>query len=129
MTPDQITQLVGKRYELGADGPDAFDCRGLLLHCQRTYFGHALPNLPFGQDMRKLFAEKLDSGIWEQVDRPVHGDGVILRGGDHPHVGIWLTCDGAGVLHALEGVGVIWTREHKLRLMGFSRRRYIRFHD
>lgn len=129
MTPEQVTSLVGKRYELGADGPDAYDCRGLLLHCQRKYFGHALPDLPFGNAMRDLFADKLAAGTWEQVEVPQHGDAVLLRGGDHPHVGVWLTSVGTGALHALDGVGVIWTPENQLRLMGFSRRRYFRFHD
>jgi len=129
LTPAQISALVGKRYELGADGPDAYDCRGLLLHCQRTYFGKALPDLPMGHEMRDLFAEQLASGAWEQVEQPRHGDAVLLRGGDHPHVGVWLVCDGAaGVLHALEGVGVIWSPQPTLRMLGFSRVRYIRFH-
>lgn len=128
MTPEQITGLVGKRYALGADGPDAYDCRGLLLHCQRTFFGKPLPELPMGQGMRDLFGEKLASGAWEQVERPEHGDAALLRGGDYPHVGIWLTCVGPGVLHALDGVGVIWSPQNTLRLLGFSRIRFIRFH-
>lgn len=129
MTPEQATSLVGKRYELGADGPDAYDCRGLLLHCQRVYFGKPLPELPMGHEMRDLFADQLASGAWEQVDRPRHGDAALLRGGDHPHVGVWLVLDGvSGVLHALEGVGVIWSPASMLRMLGFSRVRYIRFH-
>ena len=129
MTPEQVTALIGKRYELGADGPDAYDCRGLLLHCQRQYFDKPLPDLPMGHAMRDLFGERLAAGVWEQVAVPTHGDAALLRGGDHPHVGIYLVLDEPGVLHALDGVGVIWSPAHTLRLMGFSRTTYVRFHE
>jgi cell wall-associated NlpC family hydrolase len=129
MTPEQVSSLIGRRYELGADGPESYDCRGLLLHCQRAFFGKALPDLPMGQAMRDLFGEQLDSGHWEQVDQPSHGDAALLRGGDHPHVGVYLALDEPGVLYALEGVGVIWSPKRTWRLLGFSRVRYIRFHD
>ena len=62
------------------------------------------------------------------IARPEHGDAALLRGGDHPHVGVYLVLDEPGVLHALDGVGVIWSPLHTLRLLGFSRLRYIRFH-
>lgn len=129
MTPEQVTALIGKRYELGGDGPDAYDCRGLLLHCQRQYFGKPLPDLPMGHAMRDLFGAQLASGMWEQVSSPRHGDAALLRGGDHPHVGVHLMLDEPGVLHALDGVGVIWSPFHTLRLLGFSRVTYVRFHD
>ena len=80
-------------------------------------------------EMRDLFANRLQAGAWQQVETPEHGDAALLRGGDHPHVGIWLTCAGPGVLHALDGVGVIWSPQATLRLLGFSRVRYIRFRD
>ena len=79
--------------------------------------------------MRDLFEERLASGIWEPVHVPEHGDAALLRGGDHPHVGIYLVCDEPGVLHALDGVGVVWSPLPTLRLLGFSRVSYIRFHD
>lgn len=128
MTPEQVRSLVGRRYELGADGPDSYDCRGLLLHCQRQYFGKPLPDLPMGTAMRDLFEDRLAAGAWEPVPRPEHGDAALLRGGEHPHVGVYLVLDEPGVLHALDGVGVIWSPLHTLRLLGFSRLRYIRFH-
>lgn len=124
-----MQRLIGIRYELGADGPDSYDCRGLLLHCQRTFFGKDLPPLPMGAEMRDLFADRLHAGAWQHVEVPEHGDAALLRGGDHPHVGVWLTCDGPGVLHALDGVGVIWSPQATLRLLGFSRIRFIRFHQ
>ena len=43
MTPDDMQSLIGLWYELGADGPDSYDCRGLLLDCQRACFGKDLP--------------------------------------------------------------------------------------
>lgn len=128
MSPDEITSLIGRPYALGADGPECFDCRGLLLYCQRRFFGKTLPILPMGLAMREVYAEQVQAGHWQSVAMPEHGDAVLLRGGDHPHVGLWLTCIGPGVLHALEGVGVVWSPATTLRLMGYSRLRFVRFH-
>ena len=126
MTPLDIAGLIGRPYALGADGPECFDCRGLLLYCQRRFFGKTLPALPLGLAMREVFAGQLQAGHWALVQSPAHGDGVLLRGGDHPHVGIWLTCTGPGVLHALEGIGVVWSPAATLRLMSYSRLRFVR---
>jgi hypothetical protein len=75
-----------------------------------------------------MYQERMTSHAWEIICAPEHGAGVLMRGGDDPHVGIWLECDGGGVLHAMERVGVIWTPRQTLRLIGFSRLKYYRFH-
>lgn len=131
MTPAQVNAYCGKPYKLGAMGPNEFDCRGLMVHIERTYYAHNLPNLPDGEAMRSMYAKRLESGIWQLVDTPKDGDGAILRGGDMPHVGVYLelTPTEKGVIHSLEGVGVIFTHKHRLRTLGFSRVQYIRFFE
>lgn len=131
MTAEIVNKYIGKDYEFGAHGPDSFDCRGLLVTIQRDEFGKDFPDLPNGDEMRALYAGRLLDGLWTLVDVPRHGDGAILRGGDQPHVGVYLTvAEGdTGVVHALEGVGVVWTNTFNLRRQGFTRVQYIRFHE
>lgn len=129
MTPAQINQYIGLPWVAGGRGPDAFDCWGLLRYLQREHFGRGLPEIPeFGDTARAMYQVQMSSGAWEIVAQPEHGAGVLMRGGDDPHVGVWLDCEGGGVLHAMERVGVIWTPYRSLRLIGFSRLKYYRFH-
>ncbi len=117
------------RWEQGRRGPDTWDCWGLLRHIEREHFGRDLPEIPaIPADTRTLYQHRLSTGEWEFVDVPAHGDGVLLRGGDHPHVGVWLDIGQGGVLHALSGIGVIWTVKSALRLAGYSRIKFHRFH-
>ncbi|WP_205169122.1 NlpC/P60 family protein [Burkholderia sp. LMG 13014] len=130
MTPADINQYVGLRWAAGARGPDAFDCWGLLRHLQAEHFGISIPDVPgFGEAARDLYHERMSSHAWEIVSFPFHGAGVLMRGGDDPHVGVWLDLEGGGVLHSMEGVGVIWSSRASLRMLSFSRMKFYRFHD
>lgn len=129
MTPADVRPYLGLPYRLGADGPDAFDCRGLVRVVLRKHFGRAVPPLPLGTDLGALWASSVASGMWETVDHPAPGDGVVMRGGDDPHVGVYLEAGEAGVLHAYEASGqVVWTPMDRLRLTGFSRLSFVRCH-
>lgn len=129
MTPQEINQYVGLRWESGARGPDAYDCWGLLRHVQGRHFGKQIPDVPeFGYMAREMHLQRMLSGEWELVESAFHGAGVLMRGGDDPHVGVWLTLEGGGVLHAMERVGVIWSPSASLRMLGFSRLKFYRFH-
>ena len=75
-----------------------------------------------------MYARKMRSGEWEIADSPAHGDGVLLRDGNDPHVGIYLDLDGGGVLHALEGKGVVFTALRDLNFLGFARPTFYRIH-
>jgi cell wall-associated NlpC family hydrolase len=129
MTLDEVRSYLGKPYVAGADGPDAFDCRGLVCWILRHHFSRDVPNLPIGPQLGDLWSESITSGAWETVDLPKHGDAVVLRGGADPHVGVYLEVPSPGVLHAWEGVGqVVWTPIDRLRFAGFSRRTFVRCH-
>lgn len=125
MRPLDIASYVGKPYRLGAEGPDAYDCRGLVRAVMRSHFGVLLPELL--TDPASVLTEQVSSGAWSQMANPVHGDGVIMRDGNDPQVGIYLEAPAPGVLHAWEGAGqVVWTLMDRLRLIGFSRCTFVR---
>lgn len=129
MKAEQALPYIGLPWKAGATGPDAYDCWGLLRHVQLKYFGIILPEIVVGDaaTCREMFNEKINNHDWVLVQYPQHGDGVLLRGGNEPHVGIWLDIDGGGILHALEGVGVVFNNPRGLPGMGFGRATYYHF--
>lgn len=129
MNADQVNVYIGMDYEAGSFGPTTFNCWGLLHHIQNTYFGVNLPIAPIGDAVAclDLFESGVHGGLWSKLEQPEHGAGALLRGGNSPHVGIYLDIDGGGILHALENVGVIFTPVWQLRKMQFGRTTYYRF--
>lgn len=128
MTADDANRYIGLAWELGARGPLAYDCWGLLLHCRAQYFGGGIPDVAFGDAARQMYAHKMRSGEWEIVPMPEHGDGVLLRDGNDPHVGVYLDLDGGGVLHAMEGHGVVFSAMRDLNFLGYARPTFYRIH-
>lgn len=118
MTDAEIATYIGLPYEHGAYGPDSFNCWGLLSFVERRHFGVIMPlvDLDDANDCTSMFRGKLSSGEWRYAEEPGDGDAALLRGGTAPHVGIYVN---GGVLHAMEGIGVIWTPLSKLRNIGF----------
>lgn len=129
MTPAQVIPYIGLPWKSGAEGPDAYNCWGLLRHIELTYFGVLLPNIVVGDvfGCRDMFEEKVHNQEWVPVAIPQHGDGALLRGGNEPHVGVYLDLDGGGILHAMENIGVVFTHSRSLPALGFGRTTYYRF--
>lgn len=106
-----VTELIGCRYAAGGDGPDEFDCYGLLRYVRSHYFGLATP-LGGGVVTRRDFSlagtrsiqRAAAGGEWQRVEAPgAAGDCVLLghRSTASPtHVGVALP---HGVLHAFGG--------------------------
>lgn len=128
MTPQQAGHYIGTPWVLGAEGPEAYDCWGLLRHVEREYFNVDMPQITSFEmvDAASMFQEKVESGAWVQNAFPQHGDGALLREGNEPHVGIYLDIDGGGILQSIRGVGVVFTPLRNLRTMGYSRVKYYR---
>lgn len=83
---DTLRDLVGLPYRLGAAGPDAVDCWGLLrLACRRLH-GVELPDLQ-GHDPAQVALAARAQG-WRRVDA------TALRTGDAVHMR-----NAAGLLH------------------------------
>lgn len=89
---------VGDRYALGATGPRAFDCSGLVVYAYKRATGKTLPRTSYAQIDALTQVRKRDRRI---------GDVVFFRGGGH--VGIYVGRN--RIVHALNpGAGVRYDR-------------------
>lgn len=130
MNAEQAIPLIGIPYKIDGMTPEGFNCWGLIYYVRKNFFDVALPLIPIGDDetCRDVFKAKVNAGHWEAVAIPGHGDPVLMRDGNASHVGIYLDLDGGGILHSLEGVGVVFTKMVHLRSLGFSRSVFYRIH-
>ena len=106
-------ELIGRPWEAGGRGPDAFDCWGLVRWCWGRHFAIEVPEIPVdAANLRAVlsgFRHHPERRRWQAVERSCEGDGVLMRQSRHPvHVGIWLAVDGGGVLHAARDIGVVF---------------------
>lgn len=89
---------VGDRYILGATGPRAFDCSGLVVYSYKRATGKTLPRTSYAQIGALTHVRKRDRRV---------GDVVFFRGGGH--VGIYIGHN--RIVHALNpGAGVRYDR-------------------
>lgn len=58
---------------------------------------------------------------WQAVQTPAEGDGVLMGIGTRPcHVGLWINPDATGgVLHSVEGAGVIYSPGLRVQGIGY----------
>jgi cell wall-associated NlpC family hydrolase len=126
-----FSDYVGIPYKEGGDTLAGFNCWGLLRHIQEVHFGVIIPEVPISDPIASAewFRNCCQGGNIEQVQFPFHGCPVLLRGGDLPHVGVYLDLDGGGVIHALEEAGVIFTPRHELRRAGYTRVKFYKYSD
>jgi len=131
MTPEQVENYLGIPYKEGGMGPDSYNCWGLLRHIQTTYFDTNMPIAPIGDAERcqQMFKDHVEASVWAVDEVPQHGYGALMRGGNNPHVGVYLEFDGGGILHALEGVGVVFTPITDLGFHGYARVTYYRLNN
>lgn len=130
MNAAQAQEYIGLPWASDGVGPDAYNCWNLLRHLLDEYFNRHLPEAPVGDEeaCRLIHAECIANGSWEVVQFPQHGDAVLMKDGSNPHVGLYLDIDGGGILHSMEGVGVVFTPLQSLRRVGFGRVKYYRIH-
>lgn len=103
-----IAALIGKPYKRGATGPDSFDCEGLARHIQRECFGKELPTVPDAIFKRRMV---------KRIRYPVHGSIVFTGAGNFDrHIGVYLAISGGGIIHVMEGIGVIFDSLHAFHL-------------
>lgn len=104
---------LGKPWRIGADGPDAYDCWGLIRAVLRTRAGIELQPIVFA-DVRELitaFAAHPEHAHWTRVEEPRELDAVLMSQARHPiHVGLWVGADGGRVLHACRPAVVVQDR-------------------
>jgi len=124
--------VIGKAYELGEEGPGAYDCWSLFRLAQRELFGRETPRvvLPKGTSLDGIasaLASHPGRALWRPVPGPVHGGGVELMSVRTPlHVGLWLEVDRGQLLHCAAPAGVQLNTLPELRALGW---RILGFHD
>jgi cell wall-associated NlpC family hydrolase len=118
--------LIGKPWQSGHQGPDAFDCWGLLVWVYQQRYGIELPRIAVAEgsvrEQVRAFHAHPERAHWQNIEKPEEGDALLLRQSRHPiHVGIWIDANGeAGVLHALQGSGVVFQNLNSLQISGWS---------
>lgn len=126
-------ELVGKPWRAAANGPDAFDCWGLVVYVRRALFGNDLPDVarpPVALSLpeaRAAFASATKPLGWYQIERPAHGAVAIIGTSGVPsHAGIYLAIPPAAgnVLHCDEAMGVRFESESTLSGRGWSKFRW-----
>lgn len=95
--------LIGKPWLSCAEGPDAFDCWGLVRWVFEHRHGVSMPRLALNRtdNVPALIAAASVSG-WRPVSGPPAVDDIVLmRGRQGRHVGVMIFANGRlGVLHA-----------------------------
>ena len=105
------------------------DCWNFARRVWQERFGWAVPlvdiDVSDARAARHALAAQPIGDTWAQVDRPVEGDAVLMAMGARPcHVGVWIEPEsGPGVLHSVDGAGVIFNPQDRLvyRIVGFWR--------
>jgi len=125
-------ELIGRPWQAGGRGAQAFDCWGLVRFCWRERFGIEVPEIPVdAADLRRVldtFRDHPERRRWRLVAEPREGDAVLMRQSRHPvHVGLWLDVDGGGVLHTARGIGVTFQHPRDLDLQGWRIEGFYRF--
>lgn len=119
-------QYIGQPWEPGSN-----DCWAFARRVWREQFGWIVPAVDVDAhnrlaSTRAMQAPSMYQG-WETAPGPSEGAAVVMGKGRHPaHVGIWTTADGGGVLHSVQGVGVIFTPLPALAAMGLKVLAYYR---
>lgn len=122
------SNYIGKPWQAGARGPQAYDCYGLAVAVQRDHYRRDLP-LVEGVDAsdRRAVAVALaipaNRGGWAEIPAAQRQDGdlVLMAHARHPaHIGIWLAVDGGGILHCVRGPGVVFSKASTLASAGWG---------
>jgi cell wall-associated NlpC family hydrolase len=109
---------VGKPWQLGAEGPDAFDCWGLARWVQREHYARELPQLRVaalrtsaGPEQTLALLELMRHSGWSRLTAWLameDGDLLRMQSTDGPHIGVVVrrSSSAVSVLQSVGGVDV-----------------------
>jgi len=116
---------IGRPWQSGGQGPESYDCWGLVRAIYRSRYGLELPAVAVDADrplaVRHAVAAGAAEKLWRAVtiDELEEGDVVVMSQALQPdHVGLWL--DSGGVLHCARHVGVCFQRPSQLCVHGWN---------
>ena len=118
--------LIGLPWEVGAQGPDAYNCFGLVREAVRRALGVEMPLVDVedgSADNVQAIKRAADAGGWRLVGglAPAEHDIVLMHGPDGRHVGFMVRADGRLLLlHSMEGAGVVAQPLHDVAAAGFQ---------
>lgn len=122
---------IGKPWVKGTSGPDSYDCWGLVQSIYAARYGVTLPRVELDtyspREVARVLASHPERTRWEHVESPQEGDAVLMSHAlDPSHVGIWVASPPGGVLHAVRGIGVIFSTRDALYLNRWGRLEFYR---
>ena len=130
------TDYIGKPWKVAADGPEEFDCWGLVVDIHRRFYGRELEIIPVEESnlrqLIKTFDAHPEKQNWDTVKNPIEGDIALMRQSRHPiHVGEWIDVNAkgneCGMLHCMQGAGVVFQNLQSLALTGWKIENYYRY--
>lgn len=141
MSPEHealVESLVGKPYREGANGPDAFDCYGLVRHTMGAAGLFLLPTIarpegerPCGEAIGRALSEHPELGAWRKVAEPEEWDVAVMANVQERrrHIGLCVRLKGCfWVIHAQDAPvnRVILDDLPSLTAKGFNRVEFYR---
>lgn len=107
------THLIGKPYQAGAAGPEAFDCLGLVRYYFLHRHGLSLPDYHLMTGTVAELRSFVRATRWRRVSGAVQDEDILtMENFQGRHIGVALkTCEGIGLLHAIgtdQSGSVVW---------------------
>ncbi len=110
---------------------DGNDCWQFFRRVQAERFGRVIPAFDMASHRAvvcaRAVAENPERANWRPVDRPQEGDAVLMaHASPATHIGLWIDVDGGGVLHCLNGPGVVFQKPAQLKAARWGHLEYYR---
>lgn len=126
ITEHWCVQYVGTQWVRGAQGPDVFDCWGLLYWCYQKHIGEDIPKICIDWENSLAVSRAIDdaaaSSLWTRIPRPVEGAAVgMSKARRFHHVGLYIEADRGLILHTQRSKGCTLQTISELRAEGFAR--------
>lgn len=127
------TKYIGIPWKFGGQGPDTYDCWNFVREVQGTHFNIEVPIITY-DDQRDVFhhlQHNAELDHWTQMETPIEGDIIMMARAKIPaHVGVWVKSNvQEGVLHCLQGIGVVFTAQQAIRSSGWGQLKFYRRKD
>lgn len=120
-------QYIGKPWSATPRAPLSFHCWVLVQWVQRNHYNRDCPDYdivnPADQGLvAQAIRRARDSLKWVKLTKPVDGCITTMSNGkdDPHHVGVYLSVDGGGILHARSKHGVLFQKRTHLRALGVN---------